>query len=362
MNIKNINEFSSDVLDIINKMSFNNGKNVRISGTMKNRKLRYASDYDLYQIVESHSINNVVSQFQKIIINLLNTDLCYIGDIKAGVIENFRVLSESYENYDAITSKNKLDYIYNLGLVKKEDYNSISKMLKNKISIKDYFILENFLKYHIVRWKPKEILNGYKIIVGNKYFLKDALNTDSLFKLDVIALTENNKFTEFSIIYELKINNKSINKPIRNMEESLKEDIQKLSINKKYYKMAKRIASLYRFKNKDTSILDNLFNSNLGIVSLIISDIETLQYLLENEDVLPTKRIQFEIDLFKPRLSNVDILSDPLRNKILSTINNLLTKNKIDKKLYFLKLDKIKSILSKILNLNTKKYLQKYKI
>lgn len=360
MSVK-INEFSNDVLDIIKKMSFNIN-NVKIAGTMKNRKLLYASDYDLYENVNSNSIDNIVSQFQKIIINLLNTDLCYIGDIKAGVIENFRVLSESYENYDAITSKNKLDYIYNLGLVKKEDYNSISKMLKNKISIKDYFILEDFLKYHIIRWKPKEILNGYKIIVGNKYFLKDALNTDSLFKLDVIALTENNKFTEFSIIYELKINNKSINKPIRNIEESLKEDIQKLSINKKYYKMAKRIASLYRFKNKDTSILDNLFNSNLGIVSLIISDIETLQYLLENEDVLPTKRIQFEIDLFKPRLSNVDILSDPLRNKILSTINNLLTKNKIDKKLYFLKLDKIKSILSKILNLNTKKYLQKYKI
>lgn len=360
MSVK-INEFSNDVIDIIKKMSFNIN-NVKIAGTMKNRKLLYASDYDLYENVNSNSIDNIVSQFQKIIINLLNTDLCYIGDIKAGVIENFRVLSESYENYDAITSKNKLDYIYNLGLVKKEDYNSISKMLKNKISIKDYFILEDFLKYHIVRWKPKEILNGYKIIVGNKYFLKDALNTDSLFKLDVIALTENNKFTEFSIIYELKINNKSINKPIRNIEESLKEDIQKLSINKKYYKMAKRIASLYRFKNKDTSILDNLFNSNLGIVSLIISDIETLQYLLENEDVLPTKRIQFEIDLFKPRLSNVDILSDPLRNKILSTINNLLTKNKIDKKLYFLKLDKIKSILSKILNLNTKKYLQKYKI
>lgn len=360
MSVK-INEFSNDVLDIIKNMSFNIN-NVKIAGTMKNRKLLYASDYDLYENVNNNSIDNIVSQFQKIIINLLNTDLCYIGDIKAGVIENFRVLSESYENYDALTSKNKLDYIYNLGLVSKEDYNSISKMLKNKISIKDYFILEDFLKYHIVRWKPKEILNGYKIIVGNKYFLKDALNTDSLFKLDVIALTENNKFTEFSIIYELKINNKSINKPIRNIEESLKEDIQKLSINKKYYKMAKRIASLYRFKNKDTSILDNLFNSNLGIVSLIISDIETLQYLLENEDVLPTKRIQFEIDLFKPRLSNVDILSNPLRNKILSTINNLLTKNKIDKKLYFLKLDKIKSILSKILNLNTKKYLQKYKI
>ena len=360
MSIK-INEFSNDVLDIIKKMSFNID-NVKIAGTMKNRKLLYASDYDLYENVNSNSINNIVSKFQKIIVNLLNTDLCYIGDIKAGVIENFRVLSESYENYDEITSKNKLDYIYNLGLVKKEDYNSINKMLKNKISIKDYFILEDFLKYHIIRWKPKEILNGYKIILGNKYFLKDALNTDSLFKLDVIALTENNKFTEFSIIYELKINNKSINKSIRNIEESLKEDIQKLSINKKYYKMAKRIASLYRFKNKDTSILDNLFNSHLGIVSLIISDIETLQYLLENEDVLPTKRIQFEIDLFKPRLSNVDILSNPLRNKILSTINNLLTKNKIDKKLYFLKLDKIKSILSKILNLNTKKYLQKYKI
>jgi len=361
MNIKNINEFSSDVLDIINKMSFSDGKNVNLYGTKVLRNIFNTNDYDLFEIIKSKSIDDIVNKFQKIIIRLLNTDLCYIGDIKAGVIENFRVLSESYKDYDAKSSINKLNYIYDLGLVEKEDYNYISRMLKEKIPIKDYFILEELLKYHIVRWKPKEILNGYKIILGNKYFLKDALNTDSSFKLDVIALTENNKFSDFSIVYQIIVGNKNINKPFDDHIGTLKEAIQKLYLSKNYYKMAKRMASLGRYTDKDVTIFDNLFNSQLGILSSIISDIDTLNYLIENEDVLPTKRIQYEIDQFKPRLSNVNILNEPLRNKILSTINNLLTKNKINKESYLLKLEKIKSTLTKLLNLHTKKYLLKYK-
>jgi|APFre7841882793_1041355.scaffolds.fasta_scaffold00156_12 hypothetical protein len=355
-----INEFSADMLDIINKMSFNI-KNVKLYGTKALRNIFNTSDYDLYELVKSSSINDIVNKFQKIIIKLLNTDLCYIGDIKAGVIENFRVLSESFKDYDAKASRNKLNYIYDLGLVSKEDYNFINKMLKEKISLKDYFILEDLLKYHIVRWKPKEILNGYKIILDNKYFLKDALNTDSSFKLDVIALTENNKFSDFSIVYQIIVGNKIINKPFEDHIGTLKEAIQKLYLSKNYYKMAKRIASLDRYTGKDVTVFDNLFNSQLGILSSIISDIGTLEYLIENQDVLPTKRIQYEIDLFKPRLANINVLSEPLRNKILSTINNLLTKNKINKELYLLRLEKIKSTLTKILNLHTKKYLLKNK-
>jgi hypothetical protein len=362
MSIK-INEFSNDILDIIKKMSFSNGKNVILYGTKSKRNIFNTNDFDLFEKVRSRSFNNVVSQFQKIITNLLNTDLTYIGDIKAGVINDFKVLSDTFETYNATASKNKLDYIYNLGIVEKNDYNSINKMLKEKIPKDDYLILEDLLKYHIMRWTPKEILSGYKLILGNKYYLVDVLDNDSFFKLDVIALTGNNKFSDLSIVYQLIINNRAINKPFEDHIETLKGAIKKLSIDKKYYKMAKRIAALYRATDdKKLYLLEDLFNSQLGILSSVISDIETLQYLIENQDVLPTKRIQFEIDLFKPRLSNVDILSDPLRSKILSTINNLLTKNKINKELYLLKLDKIKTILSKILNLNTKKYLLKYKI
>jgi hypothetical protein len=358
-----INEFSNDVLDTIKKMSFSNGKNVKLYGTKSKRNIFNSNDFDLFETVSSRSFNNVVKKFQKIIISLLNSNLTYIGDIKAGVIDNFRVLSDTFEKYSYAESKNKLDYIYKLGLVEKNDYNSINRILKVKISKETYLILEDLLKYHIIRWKPKEILKGYKIILNSRYYLVDALNNDSFFKLDVIALTENNKFSDLSIVYELIINNKPINKPFEDHIETLKEAIKKLSIDGNYYKMSKRIAALYRATDDNKLyLLEDLFNSNLGILSSIISDIETLEYLIENNDVLPTKRIQFEIDLFKPRLSNVDILSDPLRSKILSTINNLLTKNKIDTKFYLLKLDKIKSILSKILNLNTKKYLLKYKI
>ena len=53
--------------------------------------------------------------------------------------------------------------------------------------------IKKALRFHIVRWKPAEILKGFKIVRGRKYTLKEAFKDPSLFKMDIM-------FSRFAII------------------------------------------------------------------------------------------------------------------------------------------------------------------
>jgi hypothetical protein len=48
-----------------------------------------------------------------------------------------------------------------------------------------------------------------------------------------------------------------------------------------------------------------LYNSNLGRLSQIISDLTILQYLIENIEILPENKFKYEIDMMKYRLGNM---------------------------------------------------------
>jgi hypothetical protein len=59
--------------------------------------------------------------------------------------------------------------------------------------------------------------------------------------------------------------------------------------------MAKRIFSiLKRSKGELADKLNTLFNSDLGRLYSLISDIGTILFLLDNEAIIPIKKIQYE--------------------------------------------------------------------
>ena len=61
------------------------------------------------------------------------------------------------------------------------------------------FIYDLFRDKRILRWTSGEILNGYKIIRGKRYFLEEALNDKSLVKIDMIS-NINHSFIEVTNI------------------------------------------------------------------------------------------------------------------------------------------------------------------
>jgi hypothetical protein len=362
-------DFSSEIIDIMNNMSFTDGQNVSIVGTGSLRSQLYSSDFDFMEAVENkkgETINEYLKflkkKFQTIIKRLLKMELVYIGDIKCGSVPEWQVIDEDIKKYSQSKSIKILDNLLNDKVINSKEYEEKMKLLKPSINILEFLFLKDEFKYHIIRWTPKEILNGYKTLDdGSKYDLENGFKTPSNTKLDVIGWIYGNRFCDFSMIYQFNFNGKPINGINLNSEEGIKQDIIYLLNEKEYFKMAKRIFSIARRTDdeKVMGILSNLFNSELGIIYQIINDIKTLEYLIENNDVLPIERIHFEEDHFKNRLSNVTIPSLLSQKKTINSLINRLEKTTSKNKSLTLKeLDELKNILEKILNNTTEIYLK----
>jgi hypothetical protein len=370
------NDYSSDAVDVLNAMSFTNGENMLILGSMSVRHQLYAGDYDGYEIINNDNLkletylNMLVEKFKSNIKKLQSINSTYIADIKCGEIEEWKILNDdiiiknnSILNYNEKYSKNKLMNVYNSNIINKDEFLELDKKLKSSITIKDYLELKDMCKFHIVRWKASEILKGTKILKdgSTKYTLKNGINSDSLCKMDVVSLVQNNRFTDFSVIYQFNYNKKPLNKVILDLEQSLKENILVYFMKKNYFKMSKRIYALskYRKDNKTINLLTKLFNSDLGIIYQIYGDIGTLEYIIENVNNLPKEKIVFEIEQFKHRLSNIT-LNEYLkeRTKILDIINYLTDVDFSNKQKILDNLLKLRKYLESIMNDYTEVYLK----
>ena len=337
-----------------------NGKYLKLVGSMSLSNQLYASDFDLMENIPiKNNLNKYVKKFQSIIKHFLNQSNAFIGDIKSGEMLEWKVLNDDIYiknkkvyNYNQSELIQKVKNLYDNNIIDNNEYKESLKLLKPNININDYYLMKDFFKFHIIRWKPEDIINGYKILQNNeKIYLKDSFNS-GITKLDLIYYL-NNRFIEFSIIY-----NFSSKDSIDEIKISLKYDILKYMIDGNYYKMAKRIFALTEdIELQD--ILTNLFNSDLGRLYLLNSDIKTLIYLFENSDHLPYNRIKKEISNFRKRTTNIKIplsLKNNVLNDIIDYLKNIEENPNINDLL------KINTYLDGLLSKNTKKYLKLYKI
>jgi hypothetical protein len=151
--------------------------------------------------------------------------------------------------------------------------------------------------------------------------------------------------------------------------QNIEEAIDYYSMKGNWFKVCKRMFSLYNFKlqNKDNKLhsvqmLEKLFhilNSDLGILYLIHGDIEVLMYLIKHHDDFKTEYLKQEVAGFIGRLANVYSINSYLKQepKMLEALRNILTmkdQNKIGEKL-----DAINDNIMDILNEATKERMSK---
>jgi hypothetical protein len=368
-------DYTEDITNIINTISFNNGATTQVLGSMGDRALLFGADYDCYEIVEHYGLSlenfgkKLKKKFQQIINKLMNIELCYIGDIKCGEVKEWKVLNDDVKiednkviNYNSVYSKNKLDYLFENNIINSIEYKQKIKLLKTTITPNELFIIKDEFKYHTLRWEPNEILNGYKELSdGSKINLEEAFFTNSITKLDVISWVNGNRFTDISIIYDFKFNGKSIN-TMGDFKQTIKEDILNYSIEKNYFKYAKRLYSFAKFIKDEDALkeLMPLLNDDISILYQIFSDLSTIEYLIENEKILPISRLKFEEDQFKQRLSNIT-LPQYLNHRleILNMIDHLKVIDQYDRSQMLRLIKKLKDRLNNIIQDNAKKYLKK---
>ena len=355
--------FSKDITDVISDLVFDNGSKPFMQGSA-NKKINYPSDYDLAQFIPVSKKNNL-TDFQKVIKKILERKDTYIADIKSGEIPALKIVDDDLNINNYSDKRNTMiEKLNNLHLKKhitKEELNSSLKLLLPELKEIDIYIIKHDIRFQVIRWKPEDILKGFVNYRGFKIGYFDYLWTDSLTKIDIVAWVNGIRFNEISIIYFFTKNGKPINGMINNIRLYLINEIPYLLYKKKYMKICKRIGAIEQTeKNQQNDhiedIIFKLSNSNLGRLNQVISDFTALEYLIENYKVLPKERIKFEIDQIKYRLgieSNKKYLDS--ENVIIKLLDELDNNN-----LNLDKIDKLKSILSNILEEETLKFMKEY--
>ena len=247
----------------------------------------------------------------------------YIGDIKCGEVDDWRILNKNagvkdgkVVDYNSVECHKRIDKLVKDRIITEAEGKEAMKMTPTTISPVGILLARNALKYHIVRWTPADILAGEKTLRDGSVFpLAEAVQSNALCKMDCIGLVQNNRYTDFSMIYEFHYQQKVLNDAFRNIGDALKEDIIAFTAQGKLFKVLKRVYALAKFRHQDHIIkkLTPILNSDLGRLYQVASDVGTLIDLLDEKKPVPLAQLHFEIDQFKGRLSTIYNLPDYLK-------------------------------------------------
>jgi len=359
--------YPSDAVEILDAMSF--GKGLNIVGSMSIRSQQYAGDYDGYEVVElkmksdDDALSHLKQRFQANIKKLKSLKNVWIGDIKAGSVEEWRVIPKSavvidgkITGYNSTACKARVDELLKTKIISAAEAKDAKELLKNSPSISEFLLAKQKIKFHIVRWTPPEVLRNAKVLRDKRTMtLEQAFSSPTISKMDVIGLVQRNRFTDFSVIYEFRNNGKTLNPDKIDIGQSLKEAILAYSAEGNWFKVLKRRYALAKFTNDLDTVkkLTPFLNSDLGRLYHIVGDIGTLTNLLDGYANVPMDIVRYEIDQFKNRLSNIYSLKDYLKHEgeVFGMIKRIVSLPK-DKMIE--PLSKLEDMLTKYLQNNTK--------
>jgi hypothetical protein len=369
--------YPADVLNVISRITFD-ARNVDVLGSMALRSQLYAGDFDLNETVdvkakdEATALRMIANGLQTIVKQLLRTNGLFIGDIKLGVVPEWKVVSGDVRDgkvvgYDAKACMARLTALYESGVITHEEFATSKAFLKPRLTAKEFVVVEKEIRFEIVRWKPSDILDGYVVLRdGRHYSLEQAICAPAIAKLDVVAFIEGNNFSDFSILYTFKWKGRVLNDVKIDAEHEIKKNILYYEAEDNYFKVAKRIFALSKLAGDEGMIekLTALFNSDLGRLYSIISDASTILYLLENEKHLPIDKIRFEIDQFRGRLASIYSIDAVNKTSVLSDILSMthLPDTAQGRLKLFRQMERLVAFFNVILNKQSEKALKNLKL
>jgi hypothetical protein len=324
----------------------------------------YAGVYDGFEFIDTHgskeeALKKLVRKFKGIIKEIQSIPNTYIADIKCGSIEDWKIIGDHY-NYKKSISQ--LEKLHTDGVIADEVYSEGRRRIKPRISRYEHLLLQYDIRPNVIRWTPREVILGFKKLANaRKFTLEEAIQTPIIAKLDVVSWVENNRYTDFSVIYQFRHNNVLLNPGLKDFELSVKENIFKLYHEGNYLKMAKRMFSLAKYNNRIAILekLSELFTGDVGRLYMVYGDIGTILSLFDMGEHPSNKKIDFEIDQFKRRLSNI-VLEKYIHKEhhIFDLIDKLVSTDKNTQEL----LEQIKDILYDLISYYAKQYLKKHKL
>lgn len=334
--------YSDEIVSVLDAMSFTDGKGVKVAGSSAYRSMLYAADVDGYEIVSlrrEKPLDYLAKQFQKIVRQLKSRKGVYITDIKCGEVPEWRVIPEDARieeggkvvGYDYAECIAKLEALLDSSIINRDTYRMAAKLLKKKPTAEEFLAARGEIKFHIVRWTAGEVMKGSQVLPdGREFTLQEGMGSPSRTKLDVIAYADD-RFTEFSLIYEFRNNGRVLNPYTEDPRKSISEDIVAALSTGNEIKAMKRMFSLARLDN-DTKLMEEILpvlNGDKGRMYALKADIQTLVDVLKKNVSLGV--VKEEISQFKNRMAHIWHTDSFIKkeHRLLSQIDSILgTSNK----------------------------------
>ena len=345
---------------------------VEILGSQALTSQQFAADYDLFQTVAlsyknaNVALTQALVQFQRMVRNLLQTSNLFIGDIKAGEVEDWKVVEghlrgSKVVGYNAARSRAKADQLLGEGVLTEGEFKEVQQLLVDHPTPKQFVEAKQAIKYNVIRWKPEDILKGgVTLRTGKTYSLMEAFLTEAPVKVDVVALVDGD-YRDFSCIYQFSHRGVVFNRFDEDPLQSIQESADEYLAQGNYFKAAKRLFSLAKIKGDVSRLgkLNTILNSDLGRLYGIASDVGTLLFLLENHHSVPSRRLADELESIRVRLGNVysvDVNTVPILKDIMR-LEELPTRGK-EKQELIQGLEHLLSIFEKALSVAARKRLR----
>lgn len=302
--------YSGQVLEVFGALSMTGMKKLQIVGSASVRSQLYAGDYDAVERVELKSIGEGVQRLRDVIKRLRALKV-YIGDIKCGEVPEWNVFRPSariedglIKDFNRTESIAKLDELKRSNSISPNEHENAARILNDATTPFDFIEARKTIRFHILRWKPIDILNGVLDYRSHSFLLEDALKSGGMVKIDVIA-NINDQFTEFSLIYDMFLSGKRVTASIPPIAIGLTEDMIYYEIIDPF-KALKRFFSLARyFKEYGTmERLVPILNGDLGRLYQMVGDLKTLEDLLGRPSA-PVAQIRAQIDEIRERYGSL---------------------------------------------------------
>lgn len=371
----------SNIKNAIKILTLDPNNPPNIVGSFRFQVHEHPSDIDLLEVVKKHftSIKKAKQSFVKSIQNIVSkvrdAKGIYLGDFKAGVDERFNVNIGEFKvnekgklvlmNYNPETIRNEINAI---SILPDDEKTIWLHLVVEKPTYIQHKKLSNAIRKRLVlRWKIREIMQGYKKLPHKKrILLGDAIFQKEMIKIDIYIFI-GNRFVEMTNIFLLQpfINGVDLKLvdpwSFEDFENKLLTDIEVFKNPElhKHMKVVKRMWNLAFHKQNHmlSQKLYPLFNSPVSKMSQIVSDIETMVLMCDKLSNPPTKYMIRSLNDALLRIGTIPNELLPYRSakNIYEKINKLTYKSNVQ--VMQSTLENIYKILNTIVDKNAKSFL-----
>jgi hypothetical protein len=349
--------YTASAIEVLRAMSVSNLREFLLVGSASLRSQQYAGDFDG---VDSSSDVGIDEKLKNIVKSIRGIKDCYISETKIGEVpewnvfrKNARVEGEKIQEFNITESKGVVDRLKETNIISPKEAKDAYDLLDKATDPIGFVDAKKEIRFHILRWMPIDILNETLTYRGHSFGLNEAIHSGGLVKFDVIS-NQSDRFTEFSVIYNIYKGKKLVTERPFNVKESLKEDILFYE-SKNPFKALKRFFALAKShgQSEQADALIHLLNSDLGRLYQIIGDLSTLHRLLEMNKGSEAD-IRQQIDDMRSRMGNIYQLKDFLKEEH-SILGNIIAITKSPLSTMAGKIEKLIEVLKVILNKATLK-------